>query len=150
MKKYLMGMLLSLIIINPAIADNIKWGDDPAVTSNKIKIVSFHADWCGPCQKMQKITFRDSDVITKINTDFTPISVDGDQHRDWLKKYGVRVYPTQLFIKDGKIINKVEGYVSPDRFLKILNGVEEEKWTKKQPFIHLRVNHLLNLEILPK
>ena len=69
-----------------------------------LTIVDFYADWCGPCKMMAKSLeeLKDIDII-KVNV---------DENEDLAKEYKVMSIPNLVFIKDGKEIENVVGFMS--------------------------------------
>ena len=86
----------------------------------------FYADWCAPCKKMNKTTFRDSTVVN-LSQKFTMIKVDCTKPEGSVKplmeKYNIVGMPTLIFLNpDGSErmdLRKVE-YMGPEElFLKM-------------------------------
>jgi thioredoxin 1 len=46
--------------------------------------------------------------------------VDVDQHMDLAEKYGIRVVPTLIIEKDGKVVQKLEGVTELSELEKLL------------------------------
>ena len=82
---------------------------ETVINQEKPVLLDFYADWCGPCQSLLPTVERLSEEyegkieIQKVNV---------DQNRDLAIKYGVRSIPALYFIKDTKIIDKLNGVVS--------------------------------------
>ena len=98
-----------------------------AKEKGKPAFIDFYADWCPPCQQMEKVTFRDKRVIEElarfvaIKADLTNSSSKGQSAA---KEYGVQAIPTYVFINtQGKQTTEL-GYRSPDRFLRILKSTK--------------------------
>ncbi|MDO5518887.1 MAG: thioredoxin [bacterium] len=79
-----------------------------AVNSEKLTVVDFYADWCGPCKMMAPILenlaeeMQEQAKIGKINVDHAP---------EVARNYGVMNIPTILFLKGGSVVEKIVGVV---------------------------------------
>ena len=114
----------------------IRWGNnlDSALTiasnNNKIIMIDFTAEWCPPCQKMEKETFPNLDIIKKSN-DFIPIRIDIDKQQNIAqeyngnaRKYGGIGIPNILFLdKDKNIIRHIVGFHDVVRLMGIMDSV---------------------------
>ncbi len=83
--------------------------EENVIKSDKPVIVDFYADWCMPCKMMAPVvnqiekSYKNDIIVGKINIDENPtIALD----------YRVLSIPTLLFIKDGKVIGRVEEAVT--------------------------------------
>ena len=114
-------------------ANEIEWvysvseGLASAKEKGKPAFIDFYADWCPPCQQMEKVTFRDKRVIEElarfiaIKADLTNSSSKGQSAA---KEYGVQAIPTYVFIStQGKQTTEL-GYRSPDKFIQILKSTK--------------------------
>ena len=79
---------------------------DSVLDTDKLVVIDFWAEWCGPCKMIGPIIeeigeeYKDKIVVGKLNVD------DND---DTTAKYGIRNIPTVLFIKNGKVVDKLVG-----------------------------------------
>lgn len=76
--------------------------------SNKLTVVDFWAEWCGPCRAIGPVIeelaseYADNVNIGKVNVDNNPnVSVN----------YGITSIPAILFIKGGQVVDKQIGAV---------------------------------------
>jgi len=80
-------------------------------------LYDFFATWCGPCRIQTPIL----EELGKRMGDAVEIKkVDVDQHMDLAEKYGIRVVPTLIIEKDGKVVQMMEGVTDRATLEKIL------------------------------
>ncbi|KAF5192801.1 Thioredoxin h1 [Thalictrum thalictroides] len=73
--------------------------------SKKLIVVDFTASWCGPCRFISPIL---TDVAKKLpNVIF--LKVDVDELKSVAADWAVEAMPTFMFLKEGKIVDKVVG-----------------------------------------
>jgi thioredoxin 1 len=89
---------------------------------NKLIFLDIYATWCGPCKQLKKKTFSDAEVGTVYNQNFVNVAFDGE-HGDGemlMKKYGLRSFPSLLFIDgNGKVVTKTGGYHKPKELIEL-------------------------------
>jgi thiol:disulfide interchange protein DsbD len=92
-------------------------------------ILDFAAEWCAACKELDATTFKNKDVIAKMN-EFVLIRVDitanTEAQKAISKHYGVFGPPVIIFIdKDGKVLQNatITGYKEPTEFLKLLGNL---------------------------
>lgn len=93
-----------------------------AKAEKKLVFLDAYAAWCGPCKLMEKNVFTDKNVADFYNKNFINARVDMEkgEGRDLALKYGVRSYPTFLFLNgEGEVVGKELGYIQTKEFLEL-------------------------------
>ncbi|KAI4336838.1 hypothetical protein L6164_015318 [Bauhinia variegata] len=73
--------------------------------SKKLIVVDFTASWCGPCRFIAPILAE----IAKKMPGVIFLKVDVDELKTVSEEWGIEAMPTFLFLKDGKLVDKVVG-----------------------------------------
>jgi len=117
----------------PAIAglsDRMTWttfgqGIELARAEDRPVLLTFIADWCGYCRKMDRTTWKDPRVVQR-SADVVAVRVDAEEGvprdgftgRDLAREYGVHGFPTLLLLDSGgREIARSGGYQSAGEFL---------------------------------
>ena len=94
-----------------------------AVAAGRPVVLDFGAEWCASCQRLERETLADPDVLEAL-ADWTLIAVDADEQEEVAEGWGVRVLPTLVFLDGaGRVAVRVEGFQDPAAFLAILASV---------------------------
>ena len=81
-------------------------------------LYDFFATWCGPCRIQTPIL---DELKKKMGDSLEIKKVDVDQHMDLAEKYGIRVVPTLIIEKDGKVVQMMEGVTDAATLEKLLS-----------------------------
>ncbi len=84
------------------------------IASDKPIFIDVYTTWCGPCKKMDRTTFQDSEVSAILNENFICLKWDAEDNRfrELSKKFDVKAYPTLLFLNaDHELINRQTGFL---------------------------------------
>jgi len=69
-------------------------------------IVDFHADWCGPCQKLGPILH---DLFDSQKT-FKVVKINVDDHELLSEQYASEGIPAVYLFKNGKVVSNFLGF----------------------------------------
>lgn len=79
------------------------------INSDKVVVIDFYAEWCGPCKKM-------APYLTKMEKEYEGkakiVRVDADKNKVLFNGLGYSELPVVIVFKDGKEVWKKTGFVS--------------------------------------
>lgn len=87
------------------------------ISSPKLTIVDFWAEWCGPCRNQLPIL----EEYAKKNQDIQVVKINVDENTDLASEYGVKSIPTLIYFKSGNVEHKTVGVQQEDQLNKIKN-----------------------------
>ena len=106
---------------------DINWSNDyqgALATAQKEKkpvLLAFHADWCGPCNEMKKVTYHDPAVVKALQK-IIPVMIDTPKERELTSNYQVTGIPAYIVLgPDGKVIGDFIGFQNPKDFIAEIN-----------------------------
>lgn len=106
---------------------NIKELEDAILKSSKPIMLDFWATWCVSCKELDEITFKNDEVIKRLQN-FTLLKVDVTQNSDddkaIQKRFGIVGPPALIFWDENKQevkSAKIVGYKNPKEFLEVLD-----------------------------
>ena len=70
-----------------------------------VVLVDFFANWCGPCRALMPII----EQIASEREDVKVCTVNVDEQRELAERFRVVSIPTLLLMKDGEVVNRVQG-----------------------------------------
>ncbi len=111
-----------------------------AKAENKVVFVDAYTTWCGPCKVMAKNIFPLKEVGDVFNAQFVNAKIDMEKGEgvDIAKKYGIRAYPTYIFVNgDGELVHKSLGSMPSAKFIEVGKAAadpERQFYTQKRKY----------------
>jgi len=91
---------------------------EKVLDSDKVAVIDFWAEWCGPCKAIGPII---EELSKEYDGKAVVGKVDVDSNPETAMKYGIRNIPTILFIKGGQVVDKQVGAVPKANLVAMLN-----------------------------
>lgn len=98
-----------------------------AEKANRPILLHMFTDNCAFCIKMDRVTFRDPQVIAAVNRDYTPIKINASKFPAKAKAWAVTEFPCDVVVGPQSLreVSRAIGYHSPSEYLKLLKSFEQ-------------------------
>ena len=95
-----------------------------ASAEGKLVVLHFYADWCSPCQQLDKFVFNQHLVQDLLKNQVVAVKVDVDLHPDWVSEYSVKGIPYDVIITpNGNVVDREKSPGTSDKYLAMLKRV---------------------------
>ncbi|MGE5560981.1 MAG: thioredoxin [Chloroflexota bacterium] len=94
--------------------------EQEVLSSSKPVLVDFWATWCGPCRMVAPVVEQ---IAGEYADRLQVAKLDVDQNPDIAMKYGIMSIPTLMIFKDGKIAQRMVGYMPKETMKKYVDAV---------------------------
>lgn len=88
---------------------------EKVLDSDKLTMIDFWAEWCGPCRAI-------GPVVDELSKEYEGVvnigKVNVDQNPQLSVKYGITSIPAILFVKGGEVVDKLVGSQPKGNFVK--------------------------------
>lgn len=90
--------------------------EELVLKSDKMVLIDFYADWCGPCKMVAPIV----EEIAEEYPDAIVGKINVDEEMELAMKFGVQSIPALFVLKDGKIKDSAIGFKPKEVLLEML------------------------------
>lgn len=87
------------------------------LSADKKVLVDFWAEWCGPCRMVAPVV---EDIANEYGDQIKVTKLNVDENQSTASRYGIMSIPTMLVMEDGKVVDKLVGYMPKDKLVKKL------------------------------
>jgi len=108
--------LLQGIIFYPMSPKNLK---ESLKKKDQLILLDFYADWCAPCQTMEKVI---KEALEELDKPVEVIKINIDQNSQAALSFSVRSIPHLILFKKGKILWQKGGLLTKRELTKNLKG----------------------------
>ncbi|MBQ5838116.1 MAG: thioredoxin [Clostridia bacterium] len=102
---------MSVLKVNKNNFDEVKGSD-------KVVLIDFYADWCGPCRMVSPIV----DQIAEEFDEYLVAKINVDEEPELASKFNVSSIPMLVVMKNGEIVTQAVGARPKDAILAMLKG----------------------------
>lgn len=89
-----------------------------AKAGDRLLVVDFYTTWCGPCRRLDQVTWPDPAVKAWLDAKAVLVKVDGEKHAELTERLKVSAFPTMILLKpDGTELDRLVGFRAPHEFL---------------------------------
>ena len=91
---------------------------EEVLQTDKLVIIDFWAEWCGPCKMIAPIL---DDIADEFAGKVTVGKLNVDHNNETPPKYGIRGIPTLLLFKNGDVVGTKVGAMSKAQLSEFIN-----------------------------
>ncbi|KAL0938689.1 thioredoxin [Colletotrichum truncatum] len=94
------------------------------LSSSRIVVADFYADWCGPCKAIAPLYEQLSSSLSRKDV-VTFVKIDVEANKDIASAYSVTSLPTFMVFREGKTLEKVQG-ADPRKLQEVVKKLVKE------------------------
>lgn len=87
------------------------------IKKNKVVLVDFSAEWCGPCQTLSPIL---KDVKEQLGDRLSVLKIDVDRNQALARNFAIQGVPTMILYREGIQVWRQSGLLTKGQLLTII------------------------------
>lgn len=87
------------------------------INEDRLVLIDFYADWCGPCKMMNPIL---KEVKDSVGNSVSILKINVDKNQYLANQYKIKGVPTLLLFKKGKLLWRQSGVVQKHQLIELL------------------------------
>ncbi|XDD51076.1 tetratricopeptide repeat protein [Leptospira sp. WS92.C1] len=130
--------VLIAVLFHSGLKAEIQWEKsvktvfEKAKTNGKPIFIDVYADWCTYCKTLKNEIYPQKEIQQELSK-FVTISLDGDTFPNLKRKYGIKGYPSMLFLdQNGSLIDKITGMPDAKMMLKSIKTAYSRRNLEKE------------------
>jgi thioredoxin 1 len=94
---------------------------EKVLDSDKLTMIDFWAEWCGPCRAIGPVV---EELAKEYDGKVNIGKVNVDQNPQLSVNFGITSIPAILFVKEGKVVDKLVGSQPKSNFVKKIEALK--------------------------
>lgn len=94
--------------------------NEEITNTDKLVLIDFFANWCGPCKMLSPII---SEIANEYSDSVKVCKVNVDENQELALEYNIMSIPTLLFFKNGEVVKSSIGFCSKSELNNIINNL---------------------------
>lgn len=88
------------------------------IANNKLVLVDFYADWCGPCRMVAPVI---KEIAAEAKNKVQVLKVNVDEERELALSYNISSIPTIMLFKNGQVVSEMLGFRPKTAIMNLIN-----------------------------
>ena len=106
-----------------------------AIRLDRPLLLHFYAEWCGPCQRMEREVLRSPELLRVLESGFIAVKVNADQQAQLVQRFSAEALPTDLIVSpDGRtVLDRSVGFQQKRDYLDSLARADVKYAATRKP-----------------
>ena len=88
------------------------------INGDKLVLIDFHAEWCGPCKMLAPVI---KEVSKAMDGKIRIVKIDVDKNQAIAQRFQIRGVPTLALFKNGKVVWKESGVRTKQQIINVID-----------------------------